>query len=978
MSKNTSHYNWQNWFSQTNNNIKKKKQLNEMRQHWFDLILPAIAEAAKAKNTNFKNFFDKGQNRLVIPYDQAKMEKLGLLIGICQSLIQAETLKQSNLFTQKMYQKYSGNPSLDPNTLSTEEEHMEILHKMPERFFEDNKTRAYGRRFLEGPKIIDMFINIRENVVQQKFIPAAGAAPQTKDVTLYEPIIQFTISSPFSDKMSQEEVDKIQDENKNRLERKYSFTVGQTLQKYKEKELFDWWQNNQSKFTQDKETIEGAKEYSEKNKNNRYEDVSRLTNRFNQTDENAKSDYSIIISRSPVDVLRMSDFQGFKSCHAQPEDWGDTSYFYCTLAEARNQGAIAYLVKTDDLEKVNLNAPEIFADPQRGIKGIYPLQRTRLRRIVDNNVNVDFMAMETRTYGTERKVSFLDTVKSWVVGKTAKMLINDPTAEKAEDGRYYIPDGDSMAMLGGSYTDAGVRDLGRDLTSTFRMAINKLVTKGTDDYSFLENLIEDFERQAVRSDSIEWEGDEDEGEIQNECEEAEQEMDSTKEYFNNRANYAYFDYNVVCNQRTIEEIEVDITFEVTLNKKETPQTVIDFTKAQEFYSKTDQKEMLEVKIAEAFTNVLRAEGNLFNSSDITVTTKLFTGPTIEFKFRIEESFSGTYDANQMGSRGLRILNNLDFDTEILELVIQQCMNLGLVAPPVVKQTNVQDAIQRFADEAASEGNHFKWSDDSNEDRAEDVFTLVIDPARIQHNSNLPIIAKIPIPYVSEPPMEEEQNEYTLDNIVKRIRDNGSAIASLIIKNLETKFSENKSIGKPFGIEAEEKIDIHRTRSLNVTPYHDVFDVQVFTHYEDVDAAKIKGSDFLNVRMKFNVKINSELKTEQEIMNVLNFMDRVGAGEGYEQLLDYANNTFIQHFNKVDPTFSNYFQEEERLAIARVNKAASQPIKTSTIPKSPGVDISRSPLFSGIPVSQGQHMNENNKKKLVINERFKRLLRNIKK
>jgi len=977
MSKNTSHYNWQNWFSQTNNNIKKKKQLNEMRQHWFDLILPAIADAAKEKNTNFKNFFNKGENRLVIPYDQAKMKKLGLLIGICQSLIQAENQKQAKTFIEKMYQKYSGNPTLDYLTL-TNEENLEVVNKMPERFFEDNKTRAYGRRFLEGPRLSEMFVNIRENVVQQKFIPAAGAAPQTKDVTLYEPIIQFTISSPFSDKMSQEEVDKIQDENKNRLERKYSFTIGQTLQKYKEKELFDWWQNNQSKFTQDKETIEGAKEFSEKNKNNRYEEASKLTTYFNQTDENAKNDYSIIISRSPVDVLRMSDFQGFKSCHSQPEDYGDSSYFYCTLAEARNQGAIAYLVKTDDLETVNLNAPEIFADPQRGIKGIYPLQRTRLRRIVDNNVNVDFMAMETRTYGTERKVSFLDTVKSWVVGKTAKMLLNDPTAEKAEDGRYYIPEGDSMAMLGGSYTDAGVRDLGRDLTSTFRMAINKLVTKGTDDYSFLENLIEDFERQAARSDSIEWEGQEDEYEIQNECEEAEQEMESTKEYFNNRANYAYFDYNVACNQRTIEEIEVDITFEVNLSKNNTPQVSIDFTKAQEFYSKTDQKEMLEVKIAEAFTNVLRAEGNLFNSSDITVTTHLFTGPTIEFKFRIEESFSGTYDANQMGSRGLRILNNLDFDTEILELVIQQCMNLGLVAPPVVKQTNVQDAIQRFADEAASEGNHFKWSDDSNEDRAEDIFTLVIDPARIQHNSNLPIIAKIPIPYVSEPPMEEEQNEYTLDKIVKRIRDNGSAIASLIIKNLDSKFSESKSIGKPFGREAEEEAQIHRTRSLNVTPFTDVFDVQVFTHYEDVDAAKIKGSDYLNVRMKFNVKINSELKTEQEIMNVLNFMDRVGAGEGYEQLLDYATNTFTQHFNKVDPTFSNYFQEEERLAIARVNKAASQPIKTSTIPKSPGVDISRSPLFSGIPVTQGQHMNENNKKKLVINERFKRLLRNIKK
>lgn len=88
--------------------------------------------------------------------------------------------------------------------------------------------------------------------------------------------------------------------------------------------------------------------------------------------------------------------------------------------------------------------------------------------------------------------------------------------------------------------------------------------------------------------------------------------------------------------------------------------------------------------------------------------------------------------------------------------------------------------------------------------------------------------------------------------------------------------------------------------------------------------------------------------------------------------------FKEHFNKVDPMFSYYFQEEERKLIGGVNRAASQPVKTSTIPKPPSIDISRSPLFSGIPVTQGQHMNENNKKKLVINERFKRLLRNMKK
>jgi hypothetical protein len=305
------------------------------------------------------------------------------------------------------------------------------------------------------------------------------------------------------------------------------------------------------------------------------------------------------------------------------------------------------------------------------------------------------------------------------------------------------------------------------------------------------------------------------------------------------------------------------------------------------------------------------------------------------------------------------------------------MNLGLVTPPIIKQTNVQDAIQKFADEAASEGNHFKWSDDSNEERGEDVFSLVIDPATLERNTNLPIIAKIPIPYV-DTSLGEEINQYTVDDIAKKINEIGMSVGYKIVTRLSTQFSsEIETGGRPFGRTPEDKSQVHRTRSLNVVPFADIINISVFYDNQEVNDLKA-GSDFLNVRMRFKIKIDSNLQTEQEIMNVLNFMDRIGSGEEYEKLLTLASNTFKEVFSSVDPMYSHYFQDAERKRIARIDKAASQPISTSTIPKPPSIDISRSPLFSGNPATQGQHMNENNKKKLVINERFKRLLRNIKK
>jgi len=105
--------------------------------------------------------------------------------------------------------------------------------------------------------------------------------------------------------------------------------------------------------------------------------------------------YSIIITRDPIDVLRMSDFEDIQSCHSPPSKGGASEYYKCAVAEAHGHGAVAYVVNTEDLllktdtdnieEAQNqIQDGEIFDDDMRpggaGF-GIAPISRLRLRQI---------------------------------------------------------------------------------------------------------------------------------------------------------------------------------------------------------------------------------------------------------------------------------------------------------------------------------------------------------------------------------------------------------------------------------------------------------------------------------------------------------------------------------------------------------------------------------------------------------------------
>ena len=89
-----------------------------------------------------------------------------------------------------------------------------------------------------------------------------------------------------------------------------------------DKELLDWWHKKQTYYTKD----------------NNWNEIEGLFS-------GDEVDYTVIISRHPVDVLRMSDVGSIRSCHSEGR-----SHFQCAVAEAKGHGPIAYLVPTSMYE----------------------------------------------------------------------------------------------------------------------------------------------------------------------------------------------------------------------------------------------------------------------------------------------------------------------------------------------------------------------------------------------------------------------------------------------------------------------------------------------------------------------------------------------------------------------------------------------------------------------------------------------------
>jgi len=171
--------------------------------------------------------------------------------------------------------------------------------------------------------------------------------------------------------------------------------------------------------------------------------------------------YSIVISQNPVDVARMSDHRDIQSCHSPGSD-----YFECALADARRAGAIAYLIDSDDVPYIesHINDAEVFADRDRGVEGVTPLARVRLRRFdyvdPDNGFIDALLVPESRIYG--RSVpGFLNSVIDWA----REEQDNHPFFEKKLDPRH-------IYHRGGSYSDSAFSAMFNNLLGLENIELN--------------------------------------------------------------------------------------------------------------------------------------------------------------------------------------------------------------------------------------------------------------------------------------------------------------------------------------------------------------------------------------------------------------------------------------------------------------------------------------------------------------------------
>ena len=143
--------------------------------------------------------------------------------------------------------------------------------------------------------------------------------------------------------------------------------------------------------------------------------------------------YTAIVSRYPIDILRMSDFKSIQSCHSE-----GGSYFKCAVAEAKGHGPVAFAVRTNKLNDFLEGKPieyyddqEIFKDSDRGIDGVIPVSRVRLRRFHNDQEDIDLAVPELRFYGNHVG-DFMETVNHWALKNQFDKISDDIYIEDSE------------------------------------------------------------------------------------------------------------------------------------------------------------------------------------------------------------------------------------------------------------------------------------------------------------------------------------------------------------------------------------------------------------------------------------------------------------------------------------------------------------------------------------------------------------------
>ena len=178
---------------------------------------------------------------------------------------------------------------------------------------------------------------------------------------------------------------------------------------------------------------------------------------YRENPDAVATEYSIVVSRHPIDVLRMSDFKMIHSCHSEGSE-----YFHCALSEARGEGMIAYVVESEDLKEISLADDEIFEDDDRGIDGMEPIARIRLRRFNNQERGYDLALPESKVYGVGIP-GFKEAIKKWAIDKQ-KDTYQHAISEGGEIDDEYM---NEFVRMGGSYQSDADRTMSYQMFNDF-------------------------------------------------------------------------------------------------------------------------------------------------------------------------------------------------------------------------------------------------------------------------------------------------------------------------------------------------------------------------------------------------------------------------------------------------------------------------------------------------------------------------------
>jgi hypothetical protein len=164
------------------------------------------------------------------------------------------------------------------------------------------------------------------------------------------------------------------------------------------------------------------------------------------------SDYVIILSRAPIDIVRMSDHANITSCHSR-----GSSYFKCAVQEAVTGGAVAYVVDRDMLDYHlkdsvdSLQNDDFFHDADREVRGIRPVARLRVRRVESDDGTMDLGVPDDRIYGNSSIPGF---------GKYLNEFLKKYQTEEIKN--FMDSKGSRWTYRGGSYLDTNIATLVND------------------------------------------------------------------------------------------------------------------------------------------------------------------------------------------------------------------------------------------------------------------------------------------------------------------------------------------------------------------------------------------------------------------------------------------------------------------------------------------------------------------------------------